>query len=82
MSPFSRPLFIYVSVKSIERPEVEGFVNFYLENAGDMAEEVGYVRLPEVIYDRCRANVEKRRTGTQFTKDGEKVKGPLPSVYQ
>ena len=81
-NPFSRPLFIYVSVKSIERPEVEGFVAFYLENAGDMAEEVGYVRLPEVIYDRCRANVENRRTGTQFTKDGEKVQGPLPSVYQ
>ena len=48
----------------------------------DMAEEVGYVRLPQVIYDRCQANVDNRRTGTQFLRDGEKVHGPLPEVYK
>ena len=81
-NPFSRPLFIYVNLNSIKRPEVAGFVDFYLENAGDMAEEVGYVRLPQVIYDRCQANVDNRRTGTQFLRDGEKVHGPLPEVYK
>ena len=43
--PLSRPLFIYVSGKSAARPEVKQFVDFYVANAGSLAEEVGYVRL-------------------------------------
>ncbi len=31
-SPFSRPLFIYVNAKSAKRPEVNAFVQFYLEH--------------------------------------------------
>ena len=81
-NPFSRPLFIYVNKQSAERPEVQGFINFYIENAGDLAEEVGYVRLPETIYERCSENFRSGRTGTQFLKDGEKVHGALPSVYK
>lgn len=81
-NPFSRPLFIYVSKASAERPEVRGFIEFYLDNAGDLAEEVGYVRLPEAIYDRCLANFRNGRTGSQFLKDGEKVTGALPAIYK
>ncbi len=82
-APFSRPLFIYINKKSLDRPEVEAFVTFYLENAAELAEEVGYVRLPQAIYDRAAMNVKNRKTGTQYL-DGhlEKIKGPLPSVYQ
>jgi ABC-type phosphate transport system substrate-binding protein len=29
----SRPIFIYVNKKSMERPEVKEFVEFYLKNA-------------------------------------------------
>ena len=68
--------------KSSHRPEIKGFIGFYLENAGELSEEVGYVRLPDEMYDRCRANVENGRTGTQFLKDGEKVHGPLPAIYK
>ncbi|MFG0330700.1 MAG: PstS family phosphate ABC transporter substrate-binding protein [Phycisphaerales bacterium] len=82
-APFSRPVFIYVSAKSADRREVEAFVNFYLENAARLSEEVGYVRLPQVIYDRASKNFQNRKTGTHFLdKDMEKVKGPLPSVYK
>ena len=81
-NPFSRPLFIYVNKTSAERPEVQGFIGFYLENAGELSEEVGYVRLPDEIYERCRANFKNGRTGTQFLKDGEKVHGPLPAIYK
>ena len=81
-NPFSRPLFIYVNKTSAERPEVKGFIEFYMENAGDLAEEVGYVRLPDEIYDRALTNFRDGRTGTQFIKDGEKVSGALPDVYK
>ena len=49
-SPLSRPLFIYVSKASIERPEVKVFVEFYLDNAAELAQEVGYIRLGEAEY--------------------------------
>lgn len=82
-APFSRPLFIYVNKASAERPEVAAFVRFYLDNAARLAEEVGYVKLPEAIGAKVAANWEKRRTGTQFTKPtGEAVTGPLAQVYE
>jgi phosphate transport system substrate-binding protein len=57
--PLSRPLFIYVNNKAIkEQPQVADFVQFVLENAGDFAEEVGYVRLPQEMYDEALKNLE------------------------
>ena len=49
-SPLSRPLFFYVSKPAAERPEVEAFIHFYLENAKDVAADVGYVALPDAMY--------------------------------
>ncbi|MDH5604862.1 MAG: PstS family phosphate ABC transporter substrate-binding protein, partial [Cyclobacteriaceae bacterium] len=49
-SPLSRPLFLYVSNKGIEKPEVKKFVEFYLNNAGLLAGEVGYIPLPGEEY--------------------------------
>jgi phosphate transport system substrate-binding protein len=49
-TPLSRPLFIYVSRESLERPDVKAFVEFYMENALDLVSEVGYTPLPEDIY--------------------------------
>lgn len=82
-APFSRPLFIYVNAKSADRPEVDAFVNFYLDNGPELAEEVGYVRLPSEIIALTKANYAARKTGTQFLdKDGEKIHGPLTEVYK
>lgn len=50
-SPLSRPIFIYVSKNSVKRPEVYTFVEFYLENAGELSKDVGYVPLPKSQYD-------------------------------
>jgi len=49
-APLSRPLFIYVNKESMVRPEVKSYLKFYLENAGVLAEEVGYVALPDDEY--------------------------------
>ena len=82
-APFSRPLFIYVNKTALDKPAVQVFVDYYIDNAGDMAEEVGYVRLPETMYDRVRKNIASRKTGTQFIDgEGEKVHGALASVYE
>jgi phosphate transport system substrate-binding protein len=72
--PLSRPIFIYVSKKSLEaKPEVATFVEFYLDkkNAPDMVKEVGYVPLPENAYDFFLKRFKARELGTAF--HGSKV---------
>ena len=49
-SPLSRPLFIYVSKTSLERPEVREFVRFYMEHGAELTAEVGYVPLSAQEY--------------------------------
>ena len=43
-------MFIYVNNFSLQREEVKTFVRYYLNNAAELAEEVGYVGLPEEDY--------------------------------
>jgi len=45
--PISRPLYLYVKTKSLERPEVREFVDFYLRRA-DLVKTAGYVQLSEL----------------------------------
>lgn len=82
-APFSRPLLIYVNARSADRPEVVAFIDFYLEHAGDLASEVGYVRLPDDLYARVRENWRARKPGTQFCEDdGTARHGPLAELYR
>lgn len=55
-SPLSRPLFIYVNSTSIKQPEVIEFVNFYIENAGELSKDVGYIPLPTDNYAKQKEN--------------------------
>ncbi len=50
-TPLSRPLFIYVNKASLDKKEVMEFLKFYIENAADLATEVGYIQLPAKMYD-------------------------------
>ena len=50
--PLSRPLFIYVNSTSVASPEVVEFVNFYLENSGELSTDVGYIPLPDENYKK------------------------------
>ncbi len=54
--PLSRPLFLYVSKAALARPEVQGFVEFYLTNP-ELVGDVGYVRLPQADYDKGLADL-------------------------
>ena len=49
-SPLSREMFIYVNNDSLARPEVRDFIEFYMNNAAELAEEVGYVGLSDADY--------------------------------
>lgn len=50
-TPLSRSLFVYVKNSSVNENEaVYDFMKYSLENAGEMAEAVGYVSLPEEKY--------------------------------
>lgn len=82
-APFSRPLFIYVNSESLNRREVKAFIDYYLKNAPRLSAKVGYVALPEVIYERATRNVQTKRNGSQYLdENGEHKKGPVTKVYQ
>lgn len=57
--PLSRPLFIYVKVKSLVKTEVRDFVEFYLKQAPQLSKEVGYIPLPDEIYKTAMDNFQK-----------------------
>ncbi len=58
-SPLSRPIFIYVSHIARDKPEVIRFVEFYLENAATLVQDVGYIPLPSEEYQQ---QLDKFRT--------------------
>ncbi len=64
--PLARPIFIYVNAKSLERPEVKEFVDFYMKEGAKLTKEVKYVPLPAAIYKINAENVGKKKLGTVF----------------
>ena len=44
-APLGRQLFIYPSAAALERPEVEGFVRFYIENIDEIVEAAAFIGL-------------------------------------
>lgn len=55
--PLSRPVFIYVSNASMERPEVSAFVRFYLDQASALVPDVGYIPLTDQEYQAERSKL-------------------------
>jgi phosphate transport system substrate-binding protein len=64
--PLARPIFIYVAEKSMAKPEVKEFVNFYIKNAPKLTKEVGYVPLSKTHYDLASKNFNSKKLGTGF----------------
>lgn len=53
--PLARPLFIYTTASILqEKPQVAGFVNFYLTFVEEEVERVGYFPATEAAYDQAR----------------------------
>lgn len=64
--PLSRPIFLYVSLRALERPAVEALLATYLASAARLVPEVGYVALPERAYELARNRLAARTTGSMF----------------
>jgi len=64
--PLARPIFIYVNAKSLERPEVKKFVEYYMTNGSKLAREVKYVPLPDKAYAMNKEHLAKGKKGTVF----------------
>jgi phosphate transport system substrate-binding protein len=66
-APLSRPLFIYVSKNAMdEKPAVKAFADFYLQSAKNVADQVGYVPLPDDAYAKADERVASAKTGSTF----------------
>jgi len=64
--PLSRPVFIYVSTKSAEKPEVKEFITHYLKNGVLNAKEARLFPLPPRAYNAMLELFNTKRVGTVF----------------
>jgi phosphate transport system substrate-binding protein len=64
--PLSRPIFIYVNAKSIDKPEVKEFIDYYMAHGAQLAKEVKYVPLPANAYKVNVEHLAKKKLGTVF----------------
>ena len=64
-NPLSRPILIYVNDQA-RREEVVAFVEFYLREAPNLVQEVGYVALPAEVYELALHRFTTGITGTVY----------------
>ena len=64
--PLSRPIFIYVNVKSLAKPEVKEFTEYMMKSSAKIAKEVKYVPLPAKAYTTNLEHLAKGKKGTVF----------------
>jgi phosphate transport system substrate-binding protein len=65
-APLSRPIFIYVNAAALRRPQVQQFVQYYINNAAAVSTRVGYVPLPAAAYAAYLQRAQRRQVGTAF----------------
>ncbi|MEM1241687.1 MAG: PstS family phosphate ABC transporter substrate-binding protein [Cyanobacteria bacterium P01_H01_bin.26] len=65
--PLARPLFIYVSVDSLDNnPNVAEFVEFYMANTRTVVSDVGYEPLPNEAFGIAMDHLMNRKVGSVF----------------
>ena len=69
--PLARPIFIYVNAKSLSKPEIRQFVEFYMTHGAKLAREVKYVPLPDNAYRTNMEHLAKLKKGTVFGGEAE-----------
>ncbi|MGW0821350.1 PstS family phosphate ABC transporter substrate-binding protein [Streptomyces sp. NPDC002845] len=58
-APLGRQLFIYPSAQALERPEVVDFVEFYVENHKEIAEDAQFIPLNDTQEQELKAALDK-----------------------
>lgn len=65
--PLARPLFIYVNAVSAQNnPLMNEFIDYYMTNAAEVVNGVGYIAFGEDDYMRLYRNYHKTKVGTVF----------------
>ena len=64
--PLARPIFVYINAKSLGKPEVREFAEYFNRHGEKLAREVKYVPLPSKAYTYNLEAVAKGRLGTKF----------------
>lgn len=72
--PLSRPVFLYVSEKALDKPAVRQFVDFSMKNAARVVEEVNYLPLPARAYSDNLERITAKKIGSVY---GGEDKGRL-----
>jgi phosphate transport system substrate-binding protein len=62
--PLSRPIFLYVNVRSLARPEAAAFAEFYAAHAARLAQSARYVPLAERTYWAGQERLRRRIAGS------------------
>lgn len=73
--PFTRPLLVYVNVRSLRRDAVSDYIDLLVSRMPRIAVEFGYVPLADETYAALSRRVERRTTGSVF-------KGQKPGSYR
>ena len=56
-APLSRPLFIYVTLDDLQRPEIRAFLEYALDEARVLIPPTGYIPLPQEEYESFRSRM-------------------------
>ena len=83
--PLSRPIFIYVNVKSAKRQEVREFIDFYMKKGPALVKEVQYFPLPKAVYALNLEHLDKNKAGTVFggeSKMGMKIEDVMKMEHK
>ena len=64
--PLSRPIFIYVNTAALSRPEVQKFIEYYVDVGDAARSEVGYVPLTDAEQKLVQQRFAAKTTGTMF----------------
>ena len=64
--PLSRPIFIYAGTAGLAKPEVQKFVQYYLDHGSPLIREVGYVPLTDAEQKLVVQRFANKTTGTMF----------------
>lgn len=62
--PLSRPVFLYVNEKSLEKPAVKEFVEYFMKNGTRLVQEANYLPLPAKAYTSNLERMNAKKVGT------------------
>ena len=57
-APLGRPLFIYPSDTALKDPAMDAFLEYYLENVNDVAEQVGFIPLTTEQLNKSKSQLQ------------------------